>query len=566
MKSFKQFPKFVALLSSTALSMSLTACGGGGGGGGGVDGGGAEPWVEGVPGASFAPDDPYYGPGDHGDGQWHLDNSLGYAHINVTGAWEQGYTGEGILIGFVDQGLNANHQDLLENYKADLDWDFLENDDDPSPAFGFEYQGMGCAGLAAARGGNGLGVTGVAPHAGVASLRMASYDYWDFDTWKASATAAASYLNDVFNVKVYSLDRKYNFNATLGEQFDDDSDLAAAIKASADAGVINIVTVGKSSGKNDSNARMAMASRHALVVGVVGHDGRRGDRYALMTSFYGDHASSMFVSAPGTFETSGNYQHVSGLTTTDQKGNSGDNSLGKEYNKKYRAPSAAACIVSGVTALILQANPNLDTRGIKHVLANTSVKTEPNEDPVKNPGWITNAAGYDYSIEYGFGIVDATAAVNFAKTYRGPGPEVSFSSGTKAVGAHQFGQGKRVKRKFTIAESNALETVELRIDMSPAEGAEYGGGNIHWSSHAIYLTSPSGTRATILTAGNGLTYGIVDGMEMPLGTEATSWVFSSPAFWGENPAGEWEVEIYQQPAAVVNSWDSFEFTGYGSSR
>jgi len=554
MKSFRQFRKYVALFSSAALAMSLAGFGGGGGG--------AEPWVEGVPEASFASDDPYYGPGAHGNGQWHLDNSLGYAHINVTGAWEQGYTGKGILIGFVDQGLNANHQDLLDNYKADLDWDFLENDDDPSPAFGFEYQGMGCAGLAAARGGNGLGVTGVAPHAGVASLRMASYDgKWDFATWKASATAAASYLNDVFNVKVYSLDRKYNHNATLGEQFADDSDLVAAIKTSADAGVINIVTVGKS-GDEDGNARMAMASRHALVVGAVGHNGLRGDGHAFLPDFWADHASSMFVSAPGTLLASAYGSHPKGLTTTDQKGNSGNNSLGKEYNKKYRAPSAAACIVSGVTALILQANPNLDTRGVKHVLANTSVKTEPDYlDSKGNPGWTTNAAGHDYSIEYGFGIVDATAAVNFAKTYKGPGNEVSFGTGAKAVGAHEeFSIGTRVKRNFTISANAPLETIELRIDMSDSDGA---GGNIHWSTYAIYLTSPSGTKATLLTTGNGQVY---DKFGMEVGVPVNSWVFSSPAFWGESPVGTWEVEMYHQPARFDDIWESFEFTGYGSSR
>ena len=515
-----------------------------------------KPWIEGVAGEPFTSDDPFFGPGDHGDGQWHLDNSLGYAHINVTGAWEQGYTGDSILIGFIDQGVSINHEDLVDNYRTDLDWDFLNNDDDPSATFDFEYTGTACVGLAAARGGNGKGVTGVAPHAHVAVLQMAADAFsWDRDTWKTSTIAAALHRNDVFKIKCYNLDRSGTNNFTLSKQFADDFDLVEAIKTADEAGVINIVTAGNRGGnEGDGNAWAVKASRQVIVVGAVGHQGRRGD--------WGDYASSMFVSAPATFYTAGINQYNTGLTTLDQKGYKGGNSISgnKNYNDKFHAPSAASSIVSGVVALILQANPNLDTRGVKHVLANTSVKTDPNEDP----GWITNAAGFDYSIEYGFGIVDATAAVSFAKTYKGPGTEVSFSTGTKAVGAHEFGQGARIKRKFTITESNALETIELRIDMSPAEGAEYGSGNIHWSSHAIYLTSPSGTRTTILTVGNGLVYGFVDGMELPLGTEATSWLFSSPAFWGENPAGEWEVEIYQQPAWVVNSWDSFEFTGYGS--
>ena len=564
MKNLNKILKFIVFINCTSLFLCFIACSDNG-----LEGGDNNKIIiQGVPGEPFTSNDPFFGPGDHGDGQWYLDNSLGYAHINVTGAWEQGYTGDSILIGLVDQGISINHEDLVDNYRTDVDWDFLENDDDPSTTGAFEYNGTACAGLVAARGGNGKGVTGVAPHAHVAALRMAADDKnWSFDTWKTSAIGAALHRNDVFKIKCYNFDRRWNHNATLGEQFDDDSELVTAIKTADEAGVINIVTVGLGS-KEDANTRMVMASRHVLAVGAVGHDGLRGDRYALIASFYGALTSSMFVCAPATFETTGNHQHNSGLTALDQKGNKGGNNINgnQNYNDKFRAPSAASSIVSGVVALILQANPNLDTRGVKHVLANTSVKTESEYDDNKgDPLWVKNAAGLDYSTEYGFGIVDATAAVNFAKTYSGPGTEVSFGSGTKAVGAHEFGQGARIKRNFTIAESYPLETIELRIDMSPVKDAKYGNGNVHWSSHAIYLTSPSGTRIKIMTTGNGLKFGVVDGMELPLGIEANSWLFSSPAFWGENPAGEWEVEIYQQPALVVNSWDSFEFTGYGSN-
>jgi len=520
-----------------------------------------KPWIVGEAGEPFESDDPYFGPGDHGDGQWHLDNSLGYAHINVTGAWEQGYTGDSILIGFIDQGISINHEDLVDNYRTDIDWDFLENDDDPSTTGSFEYNGTACVGLAAARGGNGIGVTGVAPHAHVASLRMAADDQnWSFETWKAPAIEAALHRNDIFKIKCYNLDRRWNHNATLGEQFDDDSDLVAAIKKADEAGVINIVPVGKG-GNDDANSRMVMASRHALVVGGVDTEELRGDRFALIPSFYTARSSSMFVCAPTIFLSAGNDQYISGLTTLDQKGNKGGNSINgnQNYNNKFRAPSAASSIVSGVVALILQANPNLDTRGVKHVLANTSVKIDPNEDPKKNPGWITNGAGFDYSIEYGFGIVDATEAVNFAKTYKGPGTEVSFGTGKVSVGEHEpMSVRTSLKRKFTISKSQTLETIELRIDM---EDVEDPGGNIYWSSYAIYLTSPSGTKATLLTTGNGQEF---DKIGFPIGVEAKTWLFSSPAFWGENSAGEWEIELFHQPAMHTEDWKSYEFTAYGS--
>lgn len=36
--------------------------------------------------------------------------------LNVTGAWEMGYTGRGQVVTFLDDGLESDHPDLQENY------------------------------------------------------------------------------------------------------------------------------------------------------------------------------------------------------------------------------------------------------------------------------------------------------------------------------------------------------------------------------------------------------------------------------------------------------------------
>jgi hypothetical protein len=36
--------------------------------------------------------------------------------MNVTGAWALGYTGKGVLVSFLDDGLERDHPDLIENY------------------------------------------------------------------------------------------------------------------------------------------------------------------------------------------------------------------------------------------------------------------------------------------------------------------------------------------------------------------------------------------------------------------------------------------------------------------
>ncbi len=36
--------------------------------------------------------------------------------LNITGAWEMGYTGRGRVVTFLDDGLEFDHPDLKENY------------------------------------------------------------------------------------------------------------------------------------------------------------------------------------------------------------------------------------------------------------------------------------------------------------------------------------------------------------------------------------------------------------------------------------------------------------------
>jgi len=72
--------------------------------------------------------------------QWHLRSDVNVADANVTNVWESGVTGEGVVIGVVDDGFEIDdpekglvgHEDLLPNYRADLSYDFGEEDPYPS--------------------------------------------------------------------------------------------------------------------------------------------------------------------------------------------------------------------------------------------------------------------------------------------------------------------------------------------------------------------------------------------------------------------------------------------------
>ncbi|MCX7790616.1 MAG: S8 family serine peptidase, partial [Chloroflexaceae bacterium] len=108
--------------------------------------------------------------------QWHLRNTgsgggTAGIDLNVTNWWDWVGTnrlGAGVVIGIVDSGVEYTHPDLAANYRPTLSWDYLSGDADPFPTGG-TFHGTAVAGLAAARGHNALGVSGVAPRAGFAA-------------------------------------------------------------------------------------------------------------------------------------------------------------------------------------------------------------------------------------------------------------------------------------------------------------------------------------------------------------------------------------------------------------
>src|SRR5690606_7367085 len=91
--------------------------------------------------------------------------------LRVPTAWDS-VTGLGVNIGINDDGVEWNHPDLAENMRLDISYDFNNNDPDPMPNLMVDYHGTNCAGVAAARGNNGIGISGVAPEAGIAGLRL----------------------------------------------------------------------------------------------------------------------------------------------------------------------------------------------------------------------------------------------------------------------------------------------------------------------------------------------------------------------------------------------------------
>ena len=102
----------------------------------------------------------------------------------------------GVVIGIVDDGLERTHPDLSPNYTATHSFDFNFNDFDPSPDL-FDDHGTAVAGVAAAHGNNGVGVSGAAPTAQLAGLRLIAAGTTD-------AQEAAALAFHLQNIDIYS--------------------------------------------------------------------------------------------------------------------------------------------------------------------------------------------------------------------------------------------------------------------------------------------------------------------------------------------------------------------------
>ncbi|ESO09143.1 hypothetical protein HELRODRAFT_149650, partial [Helobdella robusta] len=91
-------------------------------------------------------------------------NRNGYT-MNVVEAWKRGYTGEGVVIAVIDDGLEHNHTDLAANYNKEASYDVIDDDEDPMPDYKnkeLRNHGTRCAGQIAAVANNKKCIVGVA--------------------------------------------------------------------------------------------------------------------------------------------------------------------------------------------------------------------------------------------------------------------------------------------------------------------------------------------------------------------------------------------------------------------
>ncbi|MEB3218005.1 MAG: S8 family serine peptidase, partial [Nostocales cyanobacterium 94392] len=467
----------------------------------------------------FLPNDPLF------TDQWHLKNTgqtggtVG-ADANVEQAWNS-VRGTGVVIGIVDDGLQYTHPDLSSQYLPGLSYDFYDNDPDPAPTSANPH-GTAVGGVAAGKGNNGIGVSGSAPNASLSGLRLIAGPISGLDI--ANALTYQKQDIDIYN-------NSWGPGALPVLSGIDPLSLAALQDGVTNgrSGLGNIYIFSAGNGlQNNSN---------------VNYNGFANSRYTIAVSAIDHNGIQSFYSEPGAPILVAGYSNGSGvgITTTDLLGSNGYNGYvsTNDYTNDFGGTSSAAPLVSGVVALMLEANPNLTWRDVQHILVETGEQNDSSDSD-----WTTNGAGHLVNHKYGFGAIDALAAVNAATTWTTVEPEVSTTSGeinvNRAIPDNNF---TGISNSFTITDDINIEWVEVVFDAN----------HTYRGDLEVVLTSPDGTESILAEP------------HIDSNDDYKNWVFTSARHWGESSLGDWTLRVSDEFSLDTGTWNSWEINLYGTA-
>lgn len=498
----------------------------------------------------LAPSDPLFA------NQWTmLDQTTQGAAL--TGAWDLTLGSAQTRLAILDDGVQIAHEDLRDNNQASLNVGFslaggtTVSSPDPSPASAESGHGTACAGVAAARGQNGLGVCGTAPLAGLAGVRMlidlADVQDQSLVSDALEATALGWQPQDI---AVYSCSWGPLDDAQRLERPGPLAEAAQAEAARVGRGGLGSIFVWAGGNGNrvgdNSNYDGYANSPYVIAVAASTDQGQPAS--------YSEPGANILVCAPSN----GGRQ---GVTTTDLTGAAGYNDglpllpgdvltdyADAAYTKSFGGTSSATPLVAGVAALMLDANPRLGWRDVQRILALTAYRLAP-----EDRGWSQNGAGLWVNHRFGFGRVDAARAVQAARTWRRLPPEAIIETPLISPNAVIPADGELggVASAVTVTQDLAVERVEV----------EFSSDHPVWGNLRVVLTAPSGAQSVLAEPHVS---GRSD-LSSPAG-HYDGWRFTSVRHLGESARGVWTLRVSDDTADNVGTFLSWKLRLRGAQR
>jgi len=522
-----------------------------------------------------------------------------YDAINIVDVWEKGLTGKGVTVRINDDGVFVDNKEFEGRFDAveNSCSVYLPNEGD------MDGHGTGVAGILLANANNNLCGAGVAPEAKFSSCNFfaegvpysaLSYKVETFDISQNSIGLPA--CGDIGLVGKspefqfeegcpfqYSESRFYPCNSCEGEfvpdavltqncvnsiakhckdfwKLDDNacSDFPSiSIGGSCDydklpKSAVTALEDGIRNGRDGKGTIFTFAagneffmgddvnfsawtnSRYTITVGAVGKD--------LLHGEYSTGGAALVVSAPGGAPEDYGHLMTAGIGTNT----CADSGQGTSF---------ACPVVTGVIALMLEANPDLSWRDVQGILATTSRNVDNDElDDTQT----VNGAGLWHSNWYGFGIIDAKAAVEAAEGW------ISFSEEIQAIGlsreenavlSDDVGNEFVSKIRLNPDDDNYPDDFIVESTVVLLDLAHYNRGDLE-----IQLVSPSGTKS-VLHPGKRPESSQLKGDER--------WKLMTVKNWGENPTGNWKLKVRdlvdRKPTPDDNIFRQWRIVVYGRS-
>lgn len=467
-----------------------------------------------------APTDPEF------NRQWYL------GAIGATSVWNE-VTGAGVKVLVLDpagefaterQAADLNHPDLIANRSSSFVDTRLHADHATAVA------GV----IGAAR--NGIGGVGVAYGATLDSLSLPlqGTPLLQYDRLLARLSDYDVVNNSWVNDNPWNYREATSSTSTaMGMEY---SNIQAAARNGRDhLGTVMVFGAGNGRARGfDAGLSSLTNNQFTIAVGAVNRVGDIGSGIPPVDSF-SNRGANVLVSAPG-----------SDIRTTSIEISNPNGSTIGDLSQTAQGTSFAAPIVSGVVALMLEANPKLSYRDVQTILALTARQSLNVNDPIATT-WSSNGArhwnggGMHFSADVGFGIVDARAAVRMAETW------ISVGDASDLEATEAYASGSAVADldtsilSFDVTGALSIEHAILSLELDHAR----------WSDLRVTLISPLGTASVLLDragVSNGTTF-----LTNPNGTARLSTDLMSTHFRGENSAGTWQLRIEDRAAGVAGS-------------
>ncbi|TRY81601.1 hypothetical protein DNTS_030998, partial [Danionella cerebrum] len=441
--------------------------------------------------------------------QWYLINT-GQADgtpgldLNVAEAWSMGFTGKGVTIAIMDDGIDYLHPDLASNYNAEASFDFSSNDPFPYPRYTddwFNSHGTRCAGEVSAASNNNICGVGVAYNSKVAGIRMLDQPFMT-DIIEASSISHMPQVIDIYSASWGPTDD--------GKTVDGPRELT--LQAMADGvnkgrggkGSIYVWASGDGGRYDDCNCDGYASSMWTISINSAINDGR--------TALYDESCSSTLAS---TFSNGRKRNPEAGVATTDLYGN---------CTLRHSGTSAAAPEAAG------------------HLTVLTSKRNRLHDDLHH---WRRNGVGLEFNHLFGYGVLDAGAMVKMAREWKTV-PERFHCVAGAVQEMRKIQAGSKLVLKLSTdactGKENFVRYLEHVQAVITVNATRRGDLNIN-------MTSPMGTKSILLS-------------RRPRDEDAKvgfdKWPFMTTHTWGEDPRGLWQLEVsFQGPAeqsGVLKEW------------